>query len=56
MTLHPEIAKVLATLPEMPPGPLDPATLRAGEEAQVPSGFRAVMSKDTWLRWRSGSR
>jgi acetyl esterase len=36
MTLHPEIAKVLATLPEMPPGPLDPATLRAGEEAQVP--------------------
>ena len=36
MTLHPEIAKVLATLPESPPGPLDPAALRALEEAQVP--------------------
>jgi acetyl esterase len=36
MTLHPEIAKVLAILPELPPGPLDPAALRAGEEAQVP--------------------
>jgi acetyl esterase len=36
MTLHPEIAKVLATLPELPPGPIDPAALRAGEEAQVP--------------------
>jgi acetyl esterase len=36
MTLHPEIAKVLATLPVPAPGPLDPAALRAGEEAQVP--------------------
>ena len=36
MTLHPEIAKVLATLPELPPGPPGPAALRAGEEAQVP--------------------
>ena len=36
MTLHPEIAKVLATLPELPRGPIDPAALRAGEEAQVP--------------------
>lgn len=36
MTLHPEIAKVLATLPAPPPGPLDPAAMRAGEEAQVP--------------------
>jgi len=36
MTLHPEIAKVLAILPELPPGPIDPAALRAGEEAQVP--------------------
>jgi acetyl esterase len=36
MTLHPEIAKVLASLPAPPPGPLDPAAMRAGEEAQVP--------------------
>lgn len=35
MTLHPEIAKVLASLPEPPPGPLDPVAMRAGEEAQV---------------------
>jgi acetyl esterase len=36
MTLHPQIAKVLATLPAPPPGPVDPAVLRAAEEAQVP--------------------
>lgn len=36
MPIHPEIAKVLATLPEPPPGPLDPVAMRAGEEAQVP--------------------
>ena len=36
MTLHPEIAKVLEHLPPPPPGPLDPAALRAAEEAQVP--------------------
>jgi acetyl esterase len=36
MTLHPEIAKVLASLPAPPPGPLDPVAMRAGEEAQVP--------------------
>lgn len=36
MTLHPEIARVLAQLPAPPPGPLDPATLRAAEESQVP--------------------
>nr|WBO80917.1 alpha/beta hydrolase [Streptomyces sp. SBE_14.2] len=36
MPLHPEIAKVLAGLPAPPPGPLDPAALRAAEEAQVP--------------------
>lgn len=36
MSLHPEIARVLATLPAPPPGPLDPAAMRAGEEAQVP--------------------
>lgn len=35
MTLHPEIAKVLASLPAPPPGPLDPVAMRAGEEAQV---------------------
>lgn len=36
MALHPEIAKVVATLPAPPPGPLDPVALRAGEEAMVP--------------------
>lgn len=36
MALHPEIAKVVASLPAPPPGPLDPETLRAGEEAMVP--------------------
>ncbi len=35
MTLHPEIAKVLSTLPPPPEGPLDPVAMRAGEEAQV---------------------
>ncbi|KHL10019.1 acetyl esterase [Mumia flava] len=35
MALHPEIAKVLATLPPPPPGPIDPAVLRAAEEAEV---------------------
>ena len=36
MPLHPEIAKVLASLPAPPPGPLDPVAMRAGEEAIVP--------------------
>ncbi|MGI5274296.1 alpha/beta hydrolase [Nonomuraea sp. CA-218870] len=36
MPLHPDIAKALATLPPPPPGPLDPAAMRAAEEAQVP--------------------
>jgi acetyl esterase len=36
MTLHPEIAKVLATLPAPPDGPLDPVAMRAAEEAMVP--------------------
>src|SRR5690606_20528986 len=36
MPLHPEIAKVLAGLPAPPAGPLDPAAMRAAEEAQVP--------------------
>ncbi|MBO2463226.1 alpha/beta hydrolase [Actinomadura violacea] len=35
MPLHPEIAKALAALPAPPPGPLNPAAMRAGEEAQV---------------------
>jgi acetyl esterase len=35
MTLHPEIAKVLATLPAPPDGPIDPATMRAAEAALV---------------------
>ncbi|MHA6669859.1 alpha/beta hydrolase [Homoserinimonas sp. A447] len=36
MPLHPEIAKIVATLPPPLPGPIDPAVLRAGEEAMVP--------------------
>jgi acetyl esterase len=36
MALHPEIAKVLASLPAPPDGPLDPVTMRAGEESTVP--------------------
>ena len=41
MPLHPEIAKVLATLPAPPDGPLDPVALRAAEESQVaPVGER----------------
>ncbi|MFF4237753.1 alpha/beta hydrolase [Actinomadura geliboluensis] len=36
MPLHPDIAKALAETPAPPPGPLDPAAMRAGEEAQVP--------------------
>jgi acetyl esterase len=36
MPLHPEIARIVADLPDSPPGPLDPAALRAGEAAMVP--------------------
>ncbi|WP_448809749.1 alpha/beta hydrolase [Agromyces bauzanensis] len=36
MPLHPEIAKVVASLPAPPPGPIDPAALRGAEEAMVP--------------------
>ncbi|WP_460774527.1 alpha/beta hydrolase [Microbacterium sp. GXF7504] len=35
MPLHPEIARILATLPHHD-GPLDPVAMRAGDEAQVP--------------------
>lgn len=37
MPLHPEIARILASFPHEEPGPLDPAAMRAGEEAQVPA-------------------
>ena len=37
MTIHPEIAKILATLPAPDGSPLDPAAMRAGEAAQVPA-------------------
>jgi acetyl esterase len=36
MALHPEIARILATLPAPPPGPLDPVAMRADEESHVP--------------------
>ncbi len=37
MPFHPEIAKVVATLPAPGEGPLDPAAMRAADEAMVPS-------------------
>jgi acetyl esterase len=36
MTIHPEIAKILSTLPAPDGSPLDPEAMRAGEAAQVP--------------------
>ena len=36
MTIHPEIAKILATIPAPDGSPLDPRAMRAGEAAQVP--------------------
>ncbi|MEU4511050.1 alpha/beta hydrolase [Nonomuraea wenchangensis] len=36
MPLHPDIARALAAMPAPPPGPLDPAAMRAAEEAGVP--------------------
>ena len=57
MTLHPEIAKVLATLPGLPPGPLDPEVLRAADEAQVPpleERLRLHSVVDTTARTASG--
>lgn len=35
MTLHPEIAKFVASLPAPPEGPLDPVAMRAADEAHV---------------------
>lgn len=37
MTIHPEIAKILSTLPAPDGSPLNPGTMRAGEAAQVPA-------------------
>lgn len=37
MPLHPQIAAFLATLPHEEPGPLDPAAMRAADEAHVPA-------------------
>lgn len=36
MPLNPEIATIIASLPEHAPGPVDPAALRAAEESLVP--------------------
>ncbi len=36
MTIHPEIAKIISTLPAPDGSPLDPGVMRAGEAAQVP--------------------
>jgi acetyl esterase len=36
MTLHPQVAAALASMPAPPPGPLDPAAMRAGEESHLP--------------------
>lgn len=35
MPLHPHIAQLIASLPAPPEGPLDPAAMRAGDEAHV---------------------
>jgi acetyl esterase len=37
MTIHPEIAKILSTLPAPDGSPLDPGAMRAREAAQVPA-------------------
>ena len=37
MTIHPEIAKILSTLPAPDGSPLNPGAMRAGEAAQVPA-------------------
>lgn len=36
MPLHPRIASFIESLPPPPPGPLDPATMRADQESHVP--------------------
>lgn len=36
MALHPTIAQFIATLPAPPPGPLNPAAMRAADESHVP--------------------
>lgn len=36
MPIHPTIAKFLADMPAPPPGPLNPAAMRAGDESHVP--------------------
>lgn len=36
MALHPTIAQFIASLPPPPPGPLNPAAMRAADEAHVP--------------------
>ena len=35
MALHPEIARFIASLPPPPPGPLNPAAMRAADESHV---------------------
>lgn len=35
MALHPEVAKFIASLPPPPPGPLNPAAMRAADESHV---------------------
>jgi len=37
MTIHPEIAKILSTLPAPDGSPLNPGAMRAGEAAQIPA-------------------
>ncbi|WP_129842892.1 alpha/beta hydrolase [Streptomyces sp. RFCAC02] len=57
MPLHPEIAAFIAALPAPPGGPLDPAALRAAEEAHVtPEGERRPLHAvaDTTARTASG--
>ena len=37
MTVHPQIAEVLRSLPAPPPGPIDPTVLRTVEEQGLPA-------------------
>ncbi|MFS0695529.1 alpha/beta hydrolase [Streptomyces nitrosporeus] len=57
MALHPEIATFLASLPAPPEGPLDPAAMRAGDEAHLtPLGERLPLYtvRDMTARTASG--
>ena len=58
MPLHPEIAKVLATLPAPTGGPLDPAAMRAADEEHLPPAAARLplhSVEDTTARTAAGA-